>query len=132
MSNDNAYTMTGWDERVVAGGSEGPRYAHAHATFTYTGVIEGSSVCDYLLYYDERTGHGGQRAPGFERVEGRVAGREGGFVIRHDVAYTDEGISDRFTVVPGSGTGELAGLSGSGTASSASEVVPYTFDYRLD
>ncbi len=127
----NSYTMTSWDEHVVAGADTGPRYAHAHATFTYQGVIEGTASVDYLLYYDEATAHGGQRAPGYERIEGSVAGRSGTFVIRHDVAYSGDGISDRFTVVPGSGTGELTGLSGSGTAASASQTVPYTFDYHL-
>ncbi|EIE97695.1 DUF3224 domain-containing protein [Saccharomonospora glauca] len=127
----NSYTVTSWDEHVVAGSDTGPHYAHAHATSTYRGVIEGTASVDYLLYYDEATAHGGQRAPGYERVEGSVAGRSGTFVLRHDVAYTANGISDRFTVVPGSATGELAGLEGSGTAASANETVPYTFDYHL-
>lgn len=127
----NTYTMTSWDEHVVAGDETGPRYAHAHATFTYQGVITGSATVDYLLYYDEPTGHGEQRAPGYSRIEGSVAGRSGSFVVRHDVAYSDDGIADRFTVVPGSATGELTGLTGSGTAASASQTVPYTFDYRF-
>jgi hypothetical protein len=127
----NTYTMTGWTEHVVAGGETEPRYSHAHATFDHEGVITGSATTDYLLYYDEASGNGGQRAPGYSRIEGSVAGRAGTFVVRHDVTYSDHGITDHFSVVPGSGTGELAGLTGTGTATSASETVPYTFDHRF-
>lgn len=130
--NDNTFTVTSWDEKVVDGPEDGPRYAHAHVTFTYTGLIEGTSTCDYLLYYGGEGFDGaGQRAPGLERVTGRVGGREGSFVIRHDVTYDADGIADTWFVVPGSGTGELAGLTGTGTAKGASETVQYTFDYTL-
>lgn len=131
--NENTFTMKSWDEQVVSGPEDGPRYAHAHATFAYTGVIEGTSSCDYLLYY-ATPGYddgNGQAAPGYERIEGSVAGRKGSFLVRHDVRYGADGISDTWSVVPGSGTGELAGLSGTGTASGNSETVDYTFDYTL-
>ncbi|MFC4004317.1 DUF3224 domain-containing protein [Prauserella oleivorans] len=129
---DNTYTMRSWDEHVVAGPENGPRYAHVHATFAYSGVIEGRSTCDYLLYYPgEGYDGGGQLAPGFERIEGSVEGRKGSFVIRHDVGYGPDGISDTWSVVPGSGTGELSGLTGAGTATGSTETIAYTFDHRF-
>ncbi|UQS22708.1 DUF3224 domain-containing protein [Amycolatopsis thermalba] len=128
----NTFTTRTWDEKVVSGPENGPRYAHAHATFAYSGMIEGESACDFLLYYPgEGYSGSGQTAPGFERIEGSVDGRKGSFVIRHDVAYGADGIQGTFTVVEGSGTGELAGLAGTGTIGGASETVNYTFDYRL-
>ncbi|WP_216214329.1 DUF3224 domain-containing protein [Amycolatopsis aidingensis] len=130
--SENTFTMRSWDERVVSGEEDGPRFAHAHATFAYTGVIEGSSVCDYLMYYaGEGYAGGGQTAPGFERIEGSVDGRKGSFVIRHEVSYGPGGVEGTWTVVPGSGTGELAGIGGSGTIAGASETMEYTFDYSL-
>lgn len=130
--SENTFSMKAWDEQIVSGSDGGPRYAHARATFDYRGLIEGTSTCDYLLYYDGTEQNGGQRAPGFERIEGSVAGREGSFVIRHDVAYGPDGIADSFTVVPGSGTGELAGIAGTGTAAGSQQTVPYTFDYSFE
>lgn len=130
--SENTYTMRTWDENVVSGPEDGPRYAHARATFAYTGIIEGSSTCDYILYYAGEGYASEERAPGLERIEGNVDGRKGSFVIRHDVAYGPDGITDEWHVVPGSGTGELAGLKGTGTAASATETVPYTFDYSWD
>ncbi|TQJ04903.1 DUF3224 domain-containing protein [Amycolatopsis cihanbeyliensis] len=130
--SENTFTMRSWDERVVSGEEGEPRFAHAHATFTYTGVIEGSSACDYLMYYaGEGFAGDGQTAPGFERIEGSVDGREGSFVVRHTVRYGASGVEGTWTVVPGSGTGELAGLGGSGTIAGASEIMDYTFDYSF-
>lgn len=127
----NTFTMRSWDEKIVDGPEDGPRFAHAHVTFAYTGIIEGTSVCDFLLYYagEGYTGSG-QTAPGFERIDGTVDGRKGSFVIRHEVGYESHGVAGTFTVVPGSGTGELAGLSGGGTISGTSETMDYTFDYE--
>lgn len=128
---DDMCTMRTWDEKIVAGPEDGPRYAHAHVSFAYKGVIEGTSTCDYLLYYGG-AGYdgGGQAAPGFERVEGAVDGRSGSFLIRHDVRYDQQGIADTWTVVPGSGTGDLAGLAGSGSMHGDSESMPYVFRYH--
>ncbi|WAL64829.1 DUF3224 domain-containing protein [Amycolatopsis cynarae] len=126
----NTFTMKTWQEEIVSGPEDGPRFAHAHATFDYTGVIEGSSACDYLLYYGGE-GFQGHDAPGLERIEGAVGGRKGSFVIRHEVAYEGHSVTGTFTVVPGSATGELAGLTGTGTTGGSSATMNYTFDYSL-
>jgi len=127
----NTFAMSGWDEKIVSGVEGEPRVAHAHATLNYSGVIEGSSTCDYLLYYPGEGYDGGETtSPGLERIEGTVGGRRGSFLIRHEVGFDQKGIQGTWTVVPGSGTGELAGLSGTGTLASAlgEETVGYTFE----
>lgn len=124
--------MKTWDEAIVDGPEDGPRFAHAHVTFEYSGIVQGTSVCDFLLYYAGEGYEGeGQTAPGFERITGSVDGRKGSFVLRHEVGYGKDGVQGTFTVVPGSGTGELTGLRGSGTSGGASETMDYTFDYTL-
>lgn len=66
-----------------------------------------------------------------ERVTGVLAGKRGTFVLQHN------GIMDRgkgsldCTVVPDSGTGELAGLSGRLMIEIVDKVHHYTFDYAL-
>ncbi|MPY79140.1 MAG: DUF3224 family protein, partial [Actinophytocola sp.] len=125
--SDNTFTTRSWQEDVVSGREDGPRYAHAHATFTYSGVIEGTSTCDYLLFYPgEKPDSVGTTSPGLERIEGSVDGHSGSFVIRHDVGFDEGGITGTWQVLPGSGTGELAGLSGSGKIYGASETMNYT------
>jgi hypothetical protein len=128
----NTFTMKTWDEAIASGPENGPRYAHAHVTFEYTGLIQGASTCDFLLYYAGEGYEGdGQTAPGFERIEGSVDGRKGSFVIRHEVGYEAHGVQGTFAVVAGSGTDELAGLTGNGAVAGASETMNYTFEYSL-
>ncbi|QFU93561.1 DUF3224 domain-containing protein [Amycolatopsis sp. YIM 10] len=130
----NTFAMKSWDESVVSGAEDQPRYAHAHAVMTYSGLIEGESSVDYLLYYSGPGYDGaGNRAPGFERIEGAVDGRKGSFVIRHEVGFDSNGINGTFTVVDGSGTGELTGLRGTGTIAGATgeSAMAYTFEYSI-
>lgn len=126
----NTFTMQSWKEDVVNGPEDGPRVAYAHATFEYTGLIEGTSVSDSLLYYaGEGYDGGGNSSPGFERFDGSVDGRKGSFLIRHEYTFDKDThyVQSSFEVVPGSGSGELAGLTGSGTISGSSSTMDYTF-----
>jgi predicted ATP-dependent Lon-type protease len=125
-------TITGktWDEERV-GEVEGP-HAIARATFTteWAGDIAGTSTCWLLLAYVD----GDPDKPetlvgpysGYELVTATLGERGGTFVLsaagdhRGGVARTD------VTIVDGSGTGELAGISGSG--SYAAEAMEYTLD----
>ncbi|WP_414935573.1 DUF3224 domain-containing protein [Amycolatopsis sp. cmx-11-51] len=130
----NTFAMKNWDESIVSGTEGGPRVAYAHATFAYSGVIDGESVVDYLLYYAGEGSDGdGTTAPGFERIEGSVDGRKGSFVIKHDTGFDAQGVSSAFTVVEGSGTGGLAGITGSGTTTGVvgEPTMSYTLEYSL-
>ncbi len=130
----NGFKTKNWDEKIVSGTEGGPRVAYAHATFAYEGVIEGESICDLLLNYVGEGYESGQTtAPSFERFEGKVDGREGTFIVRHEYTFDAKGIASTFTVVPGSGTGGLAGLTGGGTVRGATgeEKMGYTFKYAF-
>lgn len=130
----NAFTMKNWEENVVSGSADGPRVAYAHASMAYEGVIEGESVCDLLLYYaGEGYDSGSTTSPSLERFDGKVGGREGTFIVRHEFTFDAKGIASTFSVVPGSGTGALTGLTGTGTVGGAmgEEKMGYTFEYSL-
>ncbi|MGY6655942.1 DUF3224 domain-containing protein [Amycolatopsis sp. TRM77291] len=130
----NTFAVKNWEESIVSGTDGGPRVAYAHATFGYNGLIEGESILDYLLYYAGEGYDGdGTSAPGFERIEGSVDGRKGSFVIKHDTGFDTKGISSKFTIVEGSGTGELAGITGTGTTTGVlgEPTMSYTLDYSL-
>ena len=131
--SDNTYRVSGWEENVVSGEETGPRYAHARARMAYTGVIEGESTVDYLVFYSGTGYVSDHPSLGLERIEGSVAGREGSFVIQHEVDFDATGITGRWTVLSGSGTGELAGLSGTGTIGGkhGETDLPYTFEYSF-
>ena len=108
-----------------------PRLAQATVTFAYQGDLEATSTCRYTLSY----GPDGQgSAVGFEAVDGTLHGRAGTFVLRHDAAFSATGVRYAFAVVPGSGTGELAGLLGQGdcTADHGAEASAWELTYQLE
>jgi hypothetical protein len=72
---------------------------------------------------------------GIEHVQGILHGREGTFVLQHS-AGSDDGTPGtqwlRWLIVPTSGTGELAGIRGSGKITVTDGGHDWTLEYTLD
>jgi hypothetical protein len=66
-----------------------------------------------------------------ERVTGTLGGRSGSFVLQHSGTMTRGDAQLSVTVVPDSGTGELAGLAGKLSIEIAEGKHSYAFDYTL-
>ena len=66
-----------------------------------------------------------------EHVEGRLHGREGGFVLQHTGTMDRGTPSLSVTVVPDSGTGELTGISGRFDIFIVDGEHRYAFEYTL-
>lgn len=66
-----------------------------------------------------------------ERVDGKLAGKRGAFVLQHSGTASAVGQSLTCTVVPDSGTDELTGLSGSMKIIVADGKHSYEFDYAF-
>jgi hypothetical protein len=66
-----------------------------------------------------------------EQVTGKLAGHAGSFALQHMGVMENGGYKLTVAVVPGSGTGELAGISGAMTIIIASGKHSYTFEYAL-
>ncbi len=76
-----------------------------------TGGIEGTAVARYTAV---TLGDGSRRFSGVLSVTGRIGGREGSFVLEDRGTGSTQETNARWIVVPGSATGELAGLAGDG------------------
>ena len=84
---------------------------------TFTGAIEGTSTVEML--YTRTPGEDGSFAGAgyvaLERIPASVDGRTGSFVLLHiSTVLGKEPPLARYLISPGSGTGELAGISGVG------------------
>jgi hypothetical protein len=66
-----------------------------------------------------------------ERITGTLDGRAGSFVFMHSATLTPDGQRLTITVMPGSGTGALTGLTGTMTIRVEDKVHRYDFDYAL-
>ncbi len=121
---------TTWDGRPAAD-VDAPKMTVAADTATVAGEIEGEVADRWLMTY---AADGTARFVGLSTVTGTVAGRTGTFVLRHTGRYDAEGLHTDFTVVAGSGTGELAGIGGDGGLAHTGiegEPTRYTFDPRF-
>lgn len=147
-------TVTGksWDEKQLAGPDAAHSIAQASFTTTYAGDIVGESVSGLLICYAP-VGHapagdapvGGDTPAdgnpddvhsltgsyvGYEHVTGTIAGRSGSFVLAARGEHTGGVARTDVTVVPGSATGDLAGLRGAGHY--AADAMEYTLDLDYD
>ncbi|HJV90971.1 MAG TPA: DUF3224 domain-containing protein [Holophagaceae bacterium] len=93
------------------------------------GDLEGTSLGQMLAQGDGKGASGGYVA--LERVTGTLRGRKGTFVLMHTGTLVDHRPEMAVTVVPGSGTGELAGLSGRFQILIEGGKHSYVFDYSL-
>jgi uncharacterized protein DUF3224 len=88
---------------------------HAHMIKEFTGTLAGRSATQFSFAFDQSSGVGTYVA--MEAFEGSLDGRVGTFAFAHS-ATTDRGSHDRLAelliIVPGSGSGELVGLGGTG------------------
>ncbi|SCE84935.1 DUF3224 domain-containing protein [Micromonospora mirobrigensis] len=97
----------------------------------YTGEVEGRSATLFTAAYDQAAGVGTYVA--MESFEGSLNGRHGAFNFVHSAATSGSDRSGEFfTIVPSSGTGELAGITGTGgLAVDADGSHRIWFDYQI-
>jgi hypothetical protein len=95
----------------------------------FHGDLEGTSRGQMLSGMGSVKGSAGYVA--IERVTGTLAGRRGSFVLQHSGTMTRGAQQLRISVVPDSGTEELAGLSGTMMIIIADGKHSYEFDYEI-
>ena len=83
-----------------------------HVTETFGGDIEADGTVRFL---QAERADGSATFTGIERVTGTVAGKTGSLLLMDFGTLVDGQVEGQFTVVPGSGTGELEGVTGDGT-----------------
>jgi hypothetical protein len=91
--------------------AEGPVLTRIHVEESFSGDISGDGLVEFL---QAAHADGSASFVGIERVTGAVAGREGTFLLQDAGTVRDNIVSGEWFVIPGSGTGELAGLRGTG------------------
>jgi hypothetical protein len=95
----------------------------------FHGALEGTSKGTMLGFQAGDKSGAGYVA--LELVTGTLDGRQGSFVLQHSGTMEGSAMSLSVTVVPGSGTGQLAGLAGTFTIIIEGKQHSYEFDYTL-
>src|SRR5262245_21975934 len=105
------FEVKGWDEKPYQEGPGSAKLTRASVRKTFQADLNGESTLEYLMAYP---GDGSASFVGIEQVTGTLDGREGSFVLQHSGSDDGHTATGQWTVVPGSGTGQLKGLSGQG------------------
>jgi hypothetical protein len=95
----------------------------------FHGDLQGTSQGEMLSVMSDVKGSAGYVA--IERVSATLNGRSGSFVLQHNATMNRGEPALNIIVVPDSGSGELAGLSGSMRIIIAGGSHAYEFDYTL-
>ena len=123
------FAIKGWDEKPYSEGQGLPKLTRATVSKTFSGDVEGESQVEYLMMYRS---DGSASFVGLERVEGRVNGKAGSFVLQRICTFEGGQAKESYSVVAGSGTGELRTLRGEGTSAVGhGSEHPFTLTYEL-
>lgn len=126
------FKSTSWDEQTYQELAGGGKLTRAAVTFDFSGHVVGESRTIYLMVYPVG---GVVHFVGLDSITGRIGDKSGSFVLQQTGTYAPEQLEATWFVVPGSGTGELTGLSGTGGyahQASDGEEVAYTLDVAFE
>lgn len=126
---EGTFTVRSWDENTYSELEGNGKLTRATVAFTLAGDLTAEAGWDAVMCYRP---DGTAVFSGFQLTTGTLGGQQGSFVLRSDGEFVNGEARSRWQVVEGSGTGALAGLSGSGSAvATATPPGTFAFDYDL-
>ena len=130
MTTANAsFQVTGWDEQTFVELDGGGKLTQATVQQAISGDIEGSSDVRWLMAY---TAEDRAEFVGVQTVTGALANKRGSFVLRSVGSFDGKQAVGDLTVVEGSGTGDLEGISGTGSFEAPmGDTATVSLDYFL-
>ncbi len=130
MSNaTGGFAVGSWNEETFKELEGDAKLTRAHVTGSLTGDITGTSEVEWLMCYGP---DGTARYVGLQRVDGSLGGKDGSFVVESNGDFDGGEAKGTWSVIAGSGTGDLAGLTGEGTfRAPLGETATVTLDYTI-
>jgi hypothetical protein len=125
------FEIKSWDEKPYREEADGSKFTRADVTLAGTGDGLASATFEALMYYRP---DGTASYVTLMHVTGELAGRSGSFVLRGQGIYDGTAARGESAVVPGSGAGQLAGITGTATSVSTHDSYPFmplTLHYDL-
>jgi type V secretory pathway adhesin AidA len=123
------FTVESGGEDAYEALAGGVRLTHAQGTQSFTGDIKGDGAVHWLMLY---RGDKTAQFVGLQRISGTIGGRRGTVVLAAEGTHDGKGSQISLEVVPGSGSGDLAGLSGKGKlVNPGAKAGTYELDYKV-
>jgi len=96
---------------------------------SFAGDLQGAGTARFL---QASRPDGSASFVGMERFVGTVGGKKGSFILEDVGTLTGDQVNGSWSIVPGSGTGELAGISGDGGfKAKLGQHASITLDYTM-
>ena len=112
------YTTAKWDEKTIEVIEDRMKLTRVTAEFTFEGDIEAIAKVQYLMFYSSFDPEDLHKAHaqyiGQIRIIGRLQGKLGSFVVNDMGTFVGGVANSELSIIAGSGTGELTGISGVG------------------
>lgn len=104
----------------------------AFGRFVISKIFEGDLGATSKMEMLTANADGGSAAyVAIERIEGKLKGKSGSFVVTHVGSMNSSSQQLEVAIVPGCGTGDLAGLEGKMSIDIVDKVHHYTMEYSL-
>jgi uncharacterized protein DUF3224 len=108
---EGEFEVTAWDEETYQKLEGDRKLTKASVTQKFTGDLEGTGAVEWLMSY---ANDGKARFVGFQRIESTAPGHTGSVVIESNGKFDGKKAAGTWSVLPGSGEGDLEGITGKG------------------
>jgi hypothetical protein len=123
------FENTSWDEEPFDERPGAGKLTRAAVGQKFTGDLTATATIQWLMAYRP---DGTAEFVGIQRMDGALGGAQGTFVLESRGSFDGGVAKGTLSVVTGSGTGALAGLTGEGTFEAAKGPTgTYTLAYEL-
>ena len=123
------FAVTGGSEQTIREAVGEVELTRVSGTQRFGGTVVGAGTVEWVFCYrPDRSA----RFVGLQRIEGAIDGRTGSLVMESAGDHDGRQSQGQWHVIPGSGTGELAGIGGDGTFEApGGPEATYELDYHF-
>lgn len=108
---EGEFEVVSWDEDTYQKLEGERKLTKASVTQKFTGDLAGTGSVEWLMSYSN---DGKARFVGFQRIESTATGHTGSVVIESNGKFDGKKAAGTWSVLPGSGEGDLEGITGKG------------------
>jgi Protein of unknown function (DUF3224) len=124
-----------WDESTLQQITADVKTTRASVTFAFSGAIEGEAAAEMLMYYphfDHSDPHASTaRYVSLLHFTVSLNGKAGSFVVEETGRFEGGVAESTLAIMPRSGTGDLAGIRGSGRFHATKDGARCELEYEL-
>lgn len=123
------FTITNGSEQTLRAAEGEFRLTRVSGSQRFEGAIVGDGSVEWVMCYSpDRSA----RFVGYQRIEGSIGPLAGSLVMESTGFHDGRSSVGSWRIIPGSGTGELAGISGSGTFEApGGPAVSYELEFEV-